>query len=48
VQVVGDGIGGSEGIFPAVARGAFELSVDATRPPAEVVNLAANLLLPGT
>ena len=48
VEIVGYFLVLVEGVFPAVAFNADELAVDALGPSAEVVDFAANLLLPGT
>lgn len=47
VKVVGYLLVLFQRILPAVALDADELAVDALGPAAEVVNFAANLLLPG-
>jgi hypothetical protein len=47
VQVIGPGLALLQGLFPAVAFDPFQLAVGAASPPAEVVNLAPDLLLPG-
>jgi hypothetical protein len=46
MEVIGDFLVLGEGVLPAVALDADELAFDARGPSAEVVNLAANLLLP--
>jgi hypothetical protein len=46
VQIIGDLLVFFEGFLPAVAVDADELAVNALGPAAEVVKLAANLLLP--
>jgi len=48
MQIVGDGLILLKSFLPAVALNADDLAVNALGPSAEVVNLAANLLLPGT
>jgi hypothetical protein len=47
VEVIGLGLVLFEGLLPAVAFDADELTVDALGPATEIVDLATYLLLPG-
>jgi hypothetical protein len=48
VQVIGLGLVLLQGLFPAIVFDPHELAVDPLGPTAEIVDLAADLLLSGT